>query len=76
MNWFLCEINARNLSWAGVEQGGHPEWVRSLWGVRFTETRICISYNGFDATQIDSYPTMRKTASPSATIWTLFEETN
>ena len=31
LNWVLCAINARNLSWAGVEQGGHPEWVRSLW---------------------------------------------
>ena len=31
LNWFLCAINARNLSWAGVEQGGHPELVRSLW---------------------------------------------
>ena len=31
LNWFLCAINARNLSWAGLEQGGHPEWVRSLW---------------------------------------------
>ena len=31
LNWFLCAINARNLSWAGMEQEGHPEWVRSLW---------------------------------------------
>ena len=47
-----------------------------LVGARFTETRNGISYNSFDATQIDSYPTMRKTASHSATILTLFEETN
>ena len=45
-------------------------------GARFTERRNGISYNSFDATVIDSYPTMRKTASPSATIWTLFGETN
>ena len=31
LNWFLCAINSRNLSWAGVKQGGHPKWVRSLW---------------------------------------------
>ena len=48
-----------------------------LAGARFTETRNGISNNSFGATQIDSYPTMlKKTASPSATIWTLFEETN
>ena len=47
-----------------------------LLGARFTETRNGISYNSFDARQIDSYPTMKKAASPSATIWTLFEETN
>ena len=43
---------------------------------RFTETRNGISYNSIDATQIDSYPTMKKTASPIAMIWTFFEETN
>ena len=42
-----------------------------LVGARFTETRNGISYNSFDGTQINSYPTMNKTASPSATIWTL-----
>ena len=48
-----------------------------LVGARFTETRNGISYNSFDATQIDSYPTMKKkTASPIAMILTLFEETN
>ena len=31
LNWFLCAIKARNISWAGVDQGGHPEWVRSSW---------------------------------------------
>ena len=31
-----------------------------LVGARFTETRNGIFYNSFDATQIDSYPTMRK----------------
>ena len=31
-----------------------------LVGVRFTETKNGISYNSFDATQIDSYLTMRK----------------
>ena len=31
-----------------------------LVGARFTGTRNGISYNSFDVTQIDSYPTMRK----------------
>ena len=31
-----------------------------LMGTRFTETRNGISYNSFDATQIDSYHTMGK----------------
>ena len=42
-----------------------------LMGARFTETRNGISYNSFDATQIDSYPTMRKNSFTNATIWTL-----
>ena len=45
-----------------------------LVGARFTGTRNGISFNSFDATQIDSYPTMKKKASPSGTIWTLLRK--
>ena len=76
LNWFMCAINARNLSWAGVEQGGHPEWVRSLWEpvsrkrVKASPTAALMQHKSTAIIQWE------KTTSPSGTIWTLFEETN
>ena len=70
--WFLCAINARNLSWVGVEQGGHPEWVRSLWEPVSRKPGMASP-----TTPIDSYPTMRnKQLHLVRRFWTFFEGTN
>ena len=57
LNWFLCAINARNLSWAGVEHEGHREWVQSLWEPVSRKRRMAAPTT---ALQIDSYHTTRK----------------
>ena len=57
----------RNLSWAGVEQGGHPEWSP------FHGNEESTALMQHKSTAILQW---EKTASPSATTWTLFEETN
>ena len=76
LNWFMCVINGRNLSWAGVEQGGHPEWVRSLWEPVSLKRGMASPTTALMQHKSTAIIQWEKTASPSATIWTLFEETN
>ena len=76
LNWFMCAINARNLSWAGVEQGGHPEWVRSLWEPVSRKRGLVSPTTALMQHKSTAILQWEKTASPSATIWTLFDETN
>ena len=76
LNWFLCAINARNLSWACVEQGGNPEWVRSLWEPVSRKRGMASPTTALMQHKSTAILLWEKTASPSATIWTLFEGTN
>ena len=71
LNWFMCAINARNLSWAGVEQGGHPEWVRSLWETVSRKRGMASPTTALMQHKSTAILQWEKIASHNATIWTL-----
>ena len=70
LNWFMCAINARNLSWAGVEQGGLPEWVQSSWEPVSRKRGMPSHTTALMQHKSTAFLQWEKIASPSATIWT------
>ena len=57
-------------------KGGHPEWVRSLWEPVSRKRGMASPTTALMHHKSTAILPWGKTASPSATIWTLFEETN